>query len=159
MGGVVCAERMESDREQNRHEEAARGAARLFVDEFRTVGLYFERTLQNGVWEPVPSDARIRLSDEDRKLMSANLKPDEWGRASEAATVTNRVLGRLRARGEGRPYLSLLRRTEQQLITLALNELNEGREALRPLSGESPAVIPKPPLRRPQSELPPPPEP
>lgn len=156
MAGVVCAEKMESDREQDRHEEAARGAARLFVDEYRTVGLYLERTLQNGVWEPVPGDAHIQIPDSDRKLLSANLDEDEWGRASEAATVTNRVLNRLRARMKGRRYLSLLPRTEEQLMRLTLTEITEGREALRPLSGESPALTLKPPLRRPQPPLPPP---
>jgi len=147
---------MEADREQARHEEAARGAARLMVDEFRTAALYFERSLQNQVWEPVPPDARIALSDEDRKLMSANLGPDGWGRASETAIVTNRVLGRLRDRNRKRPYLSRLPRTEQQLMTLSLRDLTEGREALRPLSGEPPAITPTPPLRVPQPELPPP---
>ena len=50
-----------------RHAPAGRlrGAARLFVDEYRTVGLYLERVLQNDVWEPIPRDALIRLSDAD----------------------------------------------------------------------------------------------
>jgi len=93
------------------------GRGEAVADEYRTVGLYLERSLQNGVWESVSADARIRISDADR------------------------------------PYLSPLSRIEAKLMRLTLTEITEGREALRPLSGESPAVTPAPPLRRPQPPI------
>jgi hypothetical protein len=154
-GGVIYAQNAESDREDERRLEAARGAVHLFIDEYRGAGLYLERMVMTGVVTKVPSDAAITVSDEDRRLMASNLEPDAYGRASEAATVTNYILSRLEARGRGRPFLARMRTFDENMIRLALRELAEGREALRPLSGETPAVTPKPLLRQRQPGFPP----
>lgn len=153
--GVVYVENSERNREEERTEEAAQGAALLLVDEFRQAGLYFERSLQNDVLARVPPDALIEVSDADRRLMAANLDPDAFGRATESANTANNVLRRLRARGRGRPYYARLVPPEGALMVLAINDMTEGREALRPLTGETPALRPPPPLRRKQPPIPP----
>jgi hypothetical protein len=154
--GVVYVENSERQREDEKHEEATRGSALLLVDEFRVAGLYFERSLHNDVLTPVPPDATIVISDSDRRLLAANLHPDAYGRASEAAIVTNHVLRRLRTRGRGRGSFSRLIAPEGVLMAMAVNELTEAREAVRPLTGETPAIRgPKPPLRRKQPPIPP----
>lgn len=44
---------------------------------------------------------------------------------------------------------------EGALMVLAINDMTEGREALRPLTGETSAISPAPPLRREQRPIPP----
>ncbi len=149
-GGVIYSERAQADREEQREERLAQGAARLLVDEYREVGLYLERCLQTGKLFPVPSSAAIEISDEDRKRMASHLSSDAYGRASEAVQNVNLSTTALkRADREEGPY-PVLSEMELTVIDAALVELAEGREALRPLTGETAAITPTPPLRRPQ---------
>lgn len=155
IGAVVYSEHAEADREEDRQERMAEASAHLLVDEYRSAGLYFERCIQTGKLWPVPPDASVRVGTEERKLIAAHIEPDAYGRASEAAANANLVLRALRVADRPRAPYPLLSDAEQTAIHTALDEINEGREALRPLTGESPAVTPKPPLRRPQPGPPP----
>ncbi|MGH2921983.1 MAG: hypothetical protein ACRDKU_07965 [Gaiellaceae bacterium] len=156
--GVIYSERQQSTREDRRDRRSAQGAAHLMVDEFRSAGLYLERCIQTGKLFPVPPEADVVLSLEDRRLMARHLEPDEYGRASEAASNTNFSLRALRVADRRLAPYPLLNIHTEAVIRATLTELAEGREALRPLTGESPAVTPKPPLRRPQPGLGPQPD-
>lgn len=155
--GVIYVEQSERQREQEKHDEATRGSALLLVDEFRTAGLYFEQSLSANVLGPISSDTKIVISDSDRRLLTANMKPDAYGRASESAVNANRILDRLRSQiRQGRRPFSPLVPPEGALMVMAINDLTEGREALRPLTGETSAIKGrKPPLRRKQAPIPP----
>lgn len=154
-GGVIYSEHQQNQRDERRDRLEAVGAAHLMVDEFRSAGLYLERCIQSGKIWPVPPDADITVPVLDRRLMARHLEPDEYGRASEAASNTNLILRTLRFADRPRGPFPRLSVHSESLVNAALTELAEGREALRPLTGESPAVTPKPPLRRPQPGLPP----
>lgn len=146
--GVLYSERAQDRRDDAHERREAAGAARLLVDEFRTVGLWGERSLQTNKLQPVPPDAVVRLTSGERKVIAMHMSSDGWGRASEAAAnanLTTRTFARV-DRGLG-PFRELAP-AEAVLIDTVLTEVTQGREALRPLTGETPAVTPTPPLRR-----------
>jgi hypothetical protein len=153
-GAVIYSEHAEGNRETDREHRQAVGAARLFVDEFRSAGLYFERCIQTGKFEPVPPDAAIELSEADRKLAAGHLSSDAYGRASEAAVSVNIVIRTLRSVDPKRGPWPILEGAVEEVVHAGRDESIEAREALRPLTGETPAITPKPPLRSLQPDLP-----
>lgn len=156
MAGVVYAEHVRDQRAAEKEGRAAKAAGLVVVDEFRGAALYFERMLQHDRVEPVPPGARIVISDADRRLiLRSDLLPDDaYGRASEAASNGNLLIDAMRARERrtGKPYAKAYR-VHRELFAATARELSAGREALRPLTGESPAITPTPPLRVPQPGL------
>lgn len=147
--GSLSAQRAETERQEDREDAQARGAARVLMAEYDDAEAWLAATANEGVTIPIGEDAMIRLPRDEAQLLASHLTPKQWQQVTRTNGLVRDIVLLIETynRSNKRPVSrggALLDPSIEKSIDQVGPEVDRGRVALAPIA-DIPVVSSRPP--------------